>query len=73
MGTLGYKYILCGYMEPLGRVPQGNLGPRQAPTGRVPFRFLERVLGSEIGWPTDYWLRVSGFQGKEVRGLGWLC
>ena len=43
MGTLGYKYILCGYMEPLGRVLQGNLGPRQAPTGRVPFRFLERV------------------------------
>ena len=26
MGTLGYKYILCGYMEPLGEVPSMDYG-----------------------------------------------
>ena len=31
MGTLGYKYILCGYMEPLGDRWFDRLVGRQVP------------------------------------------
>ena len=36
MGTLGYKYILYGYMEPLGKMPGFRVLRISEPSFRLP-------------------------------------